>query len=184
MKDFFDRKTFDPINNEADKSTLNVLRQLGRRRQHNLIPSTAMSWVQPTEAELGSFVDLGCGDSPDWLIAKQMKFARGYRTDLFAPTSGTDDWTKADIVEDVPFIGNSIDVAVSQAVVDLIEPVAREKFYRNVHRVLKPGGHFYCFIQWLQPGWGFDLTEEQGRAIKVFGTIEKKTGGFIATKGA
>jgi SAM-dependent methyltransferase len=183
MQNLFNRKTFDPINNPVDLKTLNILRTYGRSRQS---PSKALTWVAlPSK---GTFLDIGCGDSRDWGYAKRAGMT-ALRTDLFPPRVDLpqhgriwEGFHPGDAAEALPFANESIDVAVSQAMLDLIEPFAREAFFQEVNRVLKSGGVFSCFIQWLQSGWGFDLAEEQERAIKVFGKIQKQSGGFTVTK--
>lgn len=186
MKEFFNRKKFDPVNNEADKSALNVLRQHGRRRvcsKYRHLHSTALNWAfLETTTRSGRFLDLGCGDSPDSLIAAELGF-EAFGLDLFPPTTKNIDFIEADAVEHIPLFDNSVDIAISQAMLDLIEPVAREQFFREVDRVLKHGSVFACYIQWLQSGWGFDLQEEQERASKVWKNIRPKTQGFVVIKG-
>lgn len=192
MKEFFDRKTFDPINNEADKSTLNVLRQIGARRMRIYSRSSALTlfekssaalqWIWKEERDSGAYLDLGCGDSPDALIMQGAGFA-AQGVDLFPPREPNEIFIKSDVVERIPFSDGAIDLISSQAMLDLIEPVAREQFFREVNRVLKVGGIFACYIQWLQSGWGFDLQEEQERASKVWDLIHPKTQGFVVIKG-
>lgn len=193
MKDFFDRKTFNPDENITDRHTLRILRQVGSSRLNTYLSggrgratqSAAMRWaLKATNNRLGHFVDLGCGDSADCLVALDEGFntARGF--DLFSPDEQNPmDWVQADVVERIPYPDASVGMAVSQAMLDLIEPVARESFFREVNRVLKPSGVFACHIQWLQTGWGFDLGEERERAEKVWGKIKKEGTGFVATKG-
>lgn len=187
---FFDRKTFDPTNNDEDLSILRVLRVQGSRRSGNRTMSTAMRWsFARTDTREGLFVDLGCGESYDAQIAREFGFETA-KFDLFSPSltstfvGGSDrtNFTVADIAEHIPLNDSTVEIAVCQAVVDLIEPVAREGFFREVDRVLKPAGVFCCSIYWLQSGWGFDMEEEQERARKVWSNIEKASPGFIAIK--
>lgn len=182
MKDFFDRKTFDPVNNAEHKATLNILRSIGRQRIRKMTPSTAFQWALRTELRNGFFLDLGCGDSPDALIAHNAGFT-ACGIDLFPPTADSGGFMiRADVAEHIPMNDASQDVIISQAMLDLIEPTARLSFFREVDRVLKPGGAFFCYIQWLQSGWGFDLKEEHERALAVWPSIEKRSQGFIVRK--
>lgn len=193
MKDFFNRKTFDPVNNSIDAQTLKTLRTMGSHRlvlargdhKREKARSMAMRWLNIGNVKSGVFIDLGCGNSGDCLVASKSGFTTAFGYDLFPPAykHAEDFWVKADVVEKIPCADNSVDMAICAAMLDLVEPVAREQFFREVFRVLKPSGVFSCSIQWLQTGWGFDLAEEKERAIKVFGSIRKQTGGFIAVKG-
>jgi SAM-dependent methyltransferase len=181
MKDFFDRKTFDPENNAEHKSILNVLRNQGRIRRSKMVQSSAMKWALK-KARSGTFLDLGCGDSPDAEIAARLGFTTVASLDLFKPEKPFN-FTYADVAEAIPFADNSVDVAISQAMVDLIEPSERANFYREVNRVLKAGGIFACYLQWLQSGYGFDLDEECLRAESVWGKIKREAQGFLIIKG-
>lgn len=186
MQDFFDRKTFDPIKFAEDKVTLNRLRGYGSGRR---FPSTALSWIKPKQSGQYIFLDLGCGDSRDWVWAKdKYGFLISKRIDLFHPRIDRldiqehKDFIQGDIAERIPYPNGMVDTAISQAVLDLIEPSARSQFFQEVNRVLKPGGVFACYMQWLQPGWGFDYNEELARAKEIWKVVDRRSGGFIATK--
>lgn len=86
----FDRKTFNP-DASVDKRSLDTLRTQGRSRlyafntyysdRHDLpshyrcCGSTALRNLNLTRAKRGDlFYDLGCGDSPDVLIAKKLGY--------------------------------------------------------------------------------------------------------------
>lgn len=202
-RQFFDRKTFDPVSNERHAAILANLRAFGRKRLERTLhsrairnypdycKSTALRWaekVDKMEGEGRVLVDLGCGESADCQIAEN----RGFTThgfDLILPRDETSaaafqTFTLADVAERIPLDDNSVDIALCSAMVDLIEPIARQRFYDEVARVLKPGGLFSCFIQWLVPGYGFDSGEEHqcaGNAGFVF--LSRKASGFVARKG-
>lgn len=190
MQGFFNRKTFDPINNPIEAKVLETLRTQGRSRftlykNNNPKYSTAMKWAIEEginrRIPCKTFIDLGCGDSPDRLIASDKGFqATGF--DLFPPSFNRGNFKQLDVAETLPIADASIDMAISQAMVDLIEPVARTFFLSEVKRVMSATSIFACSLVWLQSGWGFDLNEEYERAEYVFGKIQRKPSGFIATK--
>lgn len=193
MKNFFDRKTFNPYENRIDQSTLKVLRRIGLKRMELAIKgetgkqaqSTGLKYALSKDIKSGTFVDLGCGDSGDCLVMRNLGyFVSGF--DLFPPREFPEVdqsyFVAADVVESIPLLENDTDIVLSQAMIDLIEPVARSGFFNEVNRILKPGGIFVCYLQWLQTGWGFDLQEEYDRAKEIWTDIEFKPTGFIATK--
>ena len=112
--DFFDRKTFNPIENNKHKQILTVLRQKGRKRkqeflQHHSVAhqSTAMKWALEYAQKGGVFFDLGCGDSADVAIAQKLGFtAQGF--DLFPPfdydaETSDNSFILTDVVERIPY---------------------------------------------------------------------------------
>ncbi len=191
MKDFFDRKTFNPANNPEHQRILSTLRGQGSHRlvvargghRRDGAQSTAMKWVVASGARSGTFLDLGCGNSGDALVAMKLGFD-AHGLDLFPPSYDIKvPFIQCDVVDRIPFDDDSVDVAISQAMLDLIEPVARDQFFREVNRVLKPAGSFFCMMQWLQSGWGFDREEERDRARRVWPDLSTRSTGFVSVKG-
>lgn len=194
MVKFFDIKSFNPFTNDEDKKILRILRMHGLRRMEVALSgelgekarSTALKWAIDSNIKSGTFIDLGCGDSADCLVMAKLGFD-SYGLDVIAPSKeyepdcGT--FLNSDVSSRIPFPDRSIDIAVSQAMIDLIAPSARTRFLKEVYRTLKPGGIFSCLIVWLQTGYGFDYKEEIARARSVFPSIELKPAGYLATKG-
>lgn len=193
---FFNRRTVDL---ENDAAMIATLRAFGHRRlvkaltgkRGDDVKSTAYRWAESQDKMKGEgriLIDLGCGESADCYLAEKRGFT-AYGFDLIAPRddrsmAAFSNWQQADIVERVPLNDGEVDVALSSAVVDLIEPNARELHYREVYRVLKPSGLFACFIQWLAAsGYGFDPAEEHEAAKRAgFILIAARASGFIARK--
>jgi SAM-dependent methyltransferase len=182
----FNRKKFDPVKDWDDATILNILRSPGKRRFYiwrdwNEGSSTSFEYLQLEKTQGGLFLDLGCGDSPDCLIAESL----GYQSigfDLFPRSKELSIYpagyqVRADIAEGLPLRDCSVDAAVCQAVIDLIEPQARSQFYREVRRVMKVGGLFSIRFMRLKHGWGYNqpseskLIEEAGFVrVRSYGT--------------
>lgn len=193
---FFDRHTVDL---ENDAAMIATLRAFGHRRLVKALTgkrgddtkSTAYRWAESQDKMKGEgriLVDLGCGESADCYLAEKRRFI-AYGFDLIAPRDDRSmdaftNWQRADIVERIPLNDGEVDIALCSAVVDLIEPNARERFYREVYRILKLGGLFVNFIQWLAAsGYGFDPDEEHEAAKRArFTLIATRASGFIARK--
>jgi hypothetical protein len=199
-RQFFDRKTIS-LDNPDHARMISQLRAFGHRRlvealhgkRGNEVKSTAYRWAETQDGFKAkgldrTLIDLGCGESADCYLAEKRGFAT-YGFDLIEPRdekslAAFTNWQKTDIVEEIPLPERSVDIALSSAVVDLIEPNAREQFYREVHRVLKLNGLFANFIQWLAgSGYGFDPKEEHQAALNAgFVMIAARTSGFIVRK--
>lgn len=186
--DPFDRRTFDASDNASmDAATLRRLRSQGhsrrfwytrrvdpwRRHGHNHMRcccSLALEAIGKTGRERGVLLDLGCGDSADAAIAAEWGYdATGI--DLFPPTDyevRAEDlapFARADVAERIPFPDDSVTAAICQAMVDLIEPEARPRFYAEVFRVLKPGGLFALNGISLAHGYGYLGSTEKALCI-------------------
>ena len=181
MKQLFSRKTFDPENHD-DAVTLVQLRSQGAKRMRDRLPSTSLRWAL-SQIQSGVLIDCGCGDSADVLLASKAGFqATGF--DLFPPSDdfrGTFTFVRTDVVDLIPVEANSVDLVICQAMMDLIEPSARNDFLKEANRVMKSGAIFCCYLQWLEPGWGLDVPEEIERAKNVW-TVETRAQGYIGRK--
>lgn len=132
-----------------------------------------------SQRERGVYVDLGCGNSADTMIAREIGHY-AYGVDLIAPSdpyflgdSHMGDFYlkgdrplffRADICERIPFEDGTVDYASSHAVIDLIPPNDRAKFFSEVFRILKPGGYFSFMGAKLKEGYGFSESLEKQRA--------------------
>jgi SAM-dependent methyltransferase len=175
----FDRKTFDPLNNGEDLRILNTLRGFGASRR---IPSSAaeqaITWAKASHLKARTALDLGCGDSRDCLHFSQAGIATVHRMDLFPPHIYLDqsnrNWAnfiQGDIADKLPFADQSIDLIICQAVIDLIEPDARNGLYQEIRRILAPSGLFICYAQELSAGWGFTPKIEVAKLRALFPSV-------------
>ena len=105
-------------------------------------------------------IDAGCGDSPDCEIALHMGAQRAVGLDLLPCEKDKKEFIQTDIVEKWPFREGSFDIVLSQAVIDLIDPVSRISFYSEAYRALRKGGIFAILMQKLSQGWGFHRDTE------------------------
>jgi hypothetical protein len=208
-KYYFDRKTFDPIGNDDHKRILSNLRSrgIGRKMQfescrslqekagdsprrdethRKCCASSALKHLAlPQSSEGRVYLDVGCGDSPDRLIARSMGFI-SYGLDLFAPTHLEQDggqFIKADAVEHIPLANESVYAITSQAMIDLIETDSRLLFYQQVYRVLIAGGAFSQVGVELVNGYGFHYQDEAERVrLAGFRAVSPIPFGFVAVK--
>lgn len=185
----FDRKRFDPERDYDDRTILNLLRANGRSRLRHIagnwrgyrdVHSTALRELCLQHGN-GRFVDLGAGDSGDCVMANRLGY-EAIAFDLFPRSKEADEypWTEyviGDVVESIAVPDQSVDFAVCQAVIDLIEPVARPQFYANVRQVMKPKGLFSMSFYKLRHGWGYDQQREKKmicatgfRAVRSYST--------------
>lgn len=189
----FNRKTFDPVSSSDDKTYLSALRRIGRRRllEYGASGVGFCSCSQAFGAVAGMpnsgsgiYLDLGCGDSPDVLIAASWGF-EAFGLDLFPPSSPRllPHFKYADVAERLPFDDDTVSAASSHAMVDLIEPNARDGFFREVFRVFKRGGKLAIQITPLKHGHGINVSTERQRAILVgFKANRSFTNGFVVSK--
>lgn len=184
----FDRKTFDPTSKDG-AATLVKLRQAGRRRRflysicrvHNRhltdpryrrYTSSSFDALSLRARERGIYLDLGCGDSADALVASRLGYD-AYGLDLFPPSDehvkpeDIAQFIQADVAERIPFPDSSVAAASSHAMIDLIEPDARLGFYSEVYRVLTAGGLFSLFGIELVNGHGFLPAKEHERCLRA-----------------
>lgn len=197
----FDRKVFNPLD-ATDKRSLDTLRTQGRTRAYtyqNYHPnsskhfiddpvrccgSSAMKNLHLTRAKRGDiFLDLGCGDSPDALIAKKLGYT-AFGLDLFDSELSTTVFIKRDIVEDWPESQDGqIAVVSCQAMIDLVAPDERERLYRNVFKGLRSDGLFSLYGVNLHCGYGFNAHVEIQRIRSVgFRAVDVKPSGFVVIK--
>jgi hypothetical protein len=158
----FDRKRFNPVTDWDDEAILNALRAYGKRRARNGEISSAMRQFSLKPDMRGVFVDFGAGDSGDAAYAKKHGLT-AYEVDLFPRSKDAPSFVNriiADIAEHVPLSSESVDGAVCQAVIDLIEPLARFDFYLEAHRLLKLGAPLSIQFQSLAHGWGVNIKDE------------------------
>jgi len=174
----FNRKTFDPFNDYHDRSYLNVLRGYGASRQPaSSAMDQALRWHKRNKGQVTRFLDLGCGDSRDWLWAERDGYIAS-RVDLFPPDINFDpsrrdlnNFWQADIVERLPFAGGSFGIIICQAVIDLVEPESRIRVYEQAKCLLQPDGIFVCFAQPLAKGWGITPKDELATLRALFPTV-------------
>lgn len=193
---FFDRRIFDPDSNVEDRATLARLRSPGRQRLDRVLQgrigdenkSVALRYVEKVDSVEGKgrvFIDVGCGESGDCCLVSGWGFL-AHGIDLFPPRGaaieGFPSFLKADAVEHIPLPDNSVDIAISQAVIDLVPPCDRRQLLQEVDRVLKPSGFFVCTLQWLSSGYGYDVAEEHQRFISVWDKAERHGSILFARK--
>lgn len=140
-----------------------------------------------------TYVDVGAGDSPDVLIARGLGYS-AYSVDLFPPQqyspvaevlskSEFEFFIQADAVERLPFDDYSADYISCQAMIALVPPDERARFYREVCRVLKIGGMFSLSGVNLRCGYGWKQSEEKARALELeFWGVSSALNGFTATR--
>jgi SAM-dependent methyltransferase len=129
-----------------------------------------------------TFLDAGCGNSPDALIAALLGASQAHKVDLFPPTRSTNfdhmkeygwggikfeeeekrngvNFIKGDICKRLRLDDESIDVISCSAVLDLMSEDDRVVFHKNAYRLLKPGGYLSVYIVYLANGYGNNLNE-------------------------
>jgi hypothetical protein len=198
----FHRKTWNPEKSYIHEDVLTYLRMIGRARLNAYLggiknhrssnmghQSTAMWNLGLKKGSSGVFVDLGAGESADRIIAKDFGYSStGY--DLFPinkrmVSHSIEPLAICDIAERIPQPDSSVDVAVCQAVIDLIEPEARPGFYKEVWRILKPGARFSILFCKLKNGWDFNQFNECQSIEKVGFRVQRCYGtGYVFTKPA
>lgn len=200
----FDRLTFDPATCTIDKFSLDTLRSQGRARAYSYrngygngiardghdehhrkcCSSTGLRQLHLMKTSANrTFVDIGCGDSVDVLIAAGLGYD-AHGVDLFPPSVSLGDrFIQADVVERIPFPDGSVYAVLSQAMIDLVEPDARGGLYAEVLRVLEPNGVFSQIGVALHCGHGFKAADELSRARKAgFRAVNAQAFGFVAVK--
>lgn len=182
----FNRKTFDPMGNPEHRNILSHLRKHGHARRYwyggrgqgftrhserhyGCCVSPSLEALRLPENGSGIYLDLGCGDSADAVVASSWGY-EGIGLDLFPPSSKQVEasdiarFIRADVAEEIPFPDGSVIAATSHAMIDLIEPEARARFYSEVYRVLVPDGRLSLTAISLANGYGVSIKEEKIRA--------------------
>jgi SAM-dependent methyltransferase len=196
----FDRKTWNPEQNYIQEDILVFLRSVGRSRLNAYLngiknhrsssmahQSTAMWNLGLKKGSSGVFVDLGAGESGDRIIARDFGYsATGF--DLFPINKrmvkhNIEPLVICDIAEHIPQPDSSVEIAVCQAVIDLIEPQARPGFYKEVWRILKPSARFSILFCNLKNGWGYNQFNECQSMEKVGFRVQRCFGaGYVLVK--
>jgi SAM-dependent methyltransferase len=128
----------------------------------------------------GVFLDAGCGDSADALIARYAGFDKAYKVDLFPPFF--DSWQnlwgenfrqheakqwveliQSDICEELPIAAGSVDFIGCSAMIDLIPDDDRVLWYKEAYRLLKPGGKLSVYVVLLVNGYHTDTFIEHDK---------------------
>lgn len=219
-------KKATPFDRKADKPWyLGKLRYKGYWRSYHFIDrdrgfySTSLSHLAGylkanNTSSRDIFLDAGCGDSPDALMAAtKLGYKKAFKIDLFEPTfdeygcvkqysyepikdrmrllekKNKVSFIKADLCEPLPIHGvdKSIDAISCNAVVDLIKEEDKIAFYKNMYRILKPGGLLcICFVP-LAAGYGsFGYLEHDIATMPVWGvnfeSIASTSSVFIVRK--
>lgn len=194
----FDRKTFNLADAECSR-ILGYLRSRGiaRLRRFNdgrahgynhrsCCASSALNnlYLPTPEKEL-TYLDIGCGDSPDVLIAAEVGY-KAFGLDLFEPAADYGDkatFIKRDACEVLPFPDGSVWAITSQAMIDLVEIETRAALYADVMRVLVRGGTFSQVGVELTNGHGFNQADEVERVRQIgFRAVNPQAFGFLAVK--
>ena len=210
----FDRHAFDPFNRPDHGFTLMRLRTPGRIRSwHYQTGAIWPHWPYGQKHEKNHFwccgssalkalynesfldlkargvtdevyIDIGCGESPDTLIARSVGY-KAFAVDLFAPLPSSmleRRFIHADALA-LPFDDWSADYITSQAVIDLVPPDDRMSFYREACRVLKIGGVFSMTGAVLRCGYGYKQGIENQRARDLpFWEVQPTINGFRALR--
>lgn len=102
----------------------------------------------------GTVLDIGCGNKPYKNIFKNIDSYKGtnsksyYENSLYKPTA--DDLTVEDGTQ-LPFKDEEFDSVLNLQVLPVFEDP--NKFYTEVKRILKKGGHFLLTTDFLYPIW-------------------------------
>lgn len=176
----FDRKTFDPFNNDTDKAILNSLRIPGRTRfnrgwttpslralqTEGLARSIFTGVTDPNKGE--RFIDFGRGESGDRFWVQTWGY-ESFGIDLFPPifiNQDTHGFHVGDIAEPLTFPDYYFTYATCHAMISLLKPKERIDFYKEAYRVMKIGGKFALSGLHLKNGYDFDLNEELRKLLK------------------
>ena len=122
---------------------LSRLRAPGKRRAHLGKPSKALSTVlSEFKKRKGSLIlDVGCGDSGDRIVAASRGFIT-YGIDLFPISLRNTQGFLFGNANALPFADGTFDAVICHAVLSLLSPDDRVRFYDEAARVLRPTGVF------------------------------------------
>jgi SAM-dependent methyltransferase len=119
-------------------------------------------------------LDAGCGTGQNLANIKERVTGAAYGFDL-SPFAAAY-WKKRGIdracvasINEIPFASNSFDVVVSVDVLEC-EAVVEEKAYREMWRLLKPGGYMLLVV----PAYDWLLSEEHHRAVRAVRRYSRK----------
>lgn len=118
---------------------LHRMRGPGSRRKQRGKPSTSLAPLLNRLPKGSTLVDVGCGESGDRHIANKAGFV-SYGVDVFRPSCARN-FIQADALA-LPFPNSSIDGIVNHAMIALVAPNDRWRFYDEAVRVLRPKGLF------------------------------------------
>lgn len=131
-----------------------------------------------------SIIDLGCGDGKriSLMIAKILENSHVMGIDLVSPNKFPKaknlQFTKSNII-DMPFVeDNSIKLATANWSVlnDILTRRSQVAFFKELSRVIKPGGFFYCDIPSFEGKYGYSIEANKYKKKHphiLFGSIEK-----------
>jgi SAM-dependent methyltransferase len=142
---------------------LNELRKVGRKRAREGNPSRSMLMMLDELPDDCVVLDVGCGDSPDRLIARQLGLV-AYGVDLFLPTDYREHFISGSAFS-LPFKTASIDGIASHSMISLVAPEDRWDMYDEFARVLKVGGLLAIGLYELRLGYATRPAQEDHAII-------------------
>ena len=152
---------------------LTSLRSRGSRRRFQSNPqmscyawykgpvfSTALRNAQELAVNRRTFLDAGCGNSPDSDLMLGVGFSESIKVDLFppeyteyAPDFGKTSFIQGDICKLSDYVPpESVDMIGCSAMLDLMNLADRSLFYCEAYDVMRPGGVLTIYYQWLVHG--------------------------------
>ncbi len=151
IEDFYqNRMPYENQNHHEKRRKYRLLRQapgisLNNRREKNLLKCLELLQErEPRILTIGTFMPPGKKVNKLELEVRE-KFRSALRTDIIVREG-------VDVVADghkLPFDSNYFDLVVAQATMKHLKDPMR--FVRQVHRILKPNGIFYCEVAYLLP---------------------------------
>jgi SAM-dependent methyltransferase len=98
----------------------------------------------PPELRSGRILDVGCGSQPYFLA--HTKFRQKFAVDQLEDKQGSPEiiWAQVDLNKDrrIPFHDNYFNAVTMLAVVEHLNPDKLDYLFRDIYRILKPGGIF------------------------------------------
>lgn len=141
---------------------LKRLRAPGERRAKQMKPSSSLLALYNRLPKHSTVIDLGCGESADWKVAKQWGW-NAFGLDVIKPKCASKNFVQAEVSDGLPFVNDSLDAVICHAMVALIHPWDRWGLYSEIGRVLKPGGLFSLAGYSLSDGFRFDIAMERAK---------------------
>lgn len=192
----------DRLRNKGWWRTIDYIGGYSRYSGYPEHASTALRQAHYYDEGKWDFLDVGCGDSPDALIVMEQKsYRKAYKIDLWQPLNwqrGVNlsaieferrekkqgvEFIQADICEKVPLPSRSFGLICANAMIELIPPKDRPKFYKECYRLLKPNGLLSVTCVSLVNGWLAD-NNECDSATKAGFVILKRGYDFVVQKPA